>query len=1377
MNDPPAQDNRATDRRMRRRDYWLLPWLVFAIGLLITHQLWRGAQQGAVQSLQADFDFRASDIYSRVEQRMKIYEQVLRGVDGLFAHASLVTREEFRDYIARLRLKESYPGIQGIRFSPVVPLAEKERHVAAMRREGMAGYTIHPEGARDFYVPVMYAEPHDARNRVIFGYDTYSDREHPVPGEHAAGERRAAMDLARDTGNAVITGKVRLLFETDKDEQAGFLMYLPMHRHGAPHGTLEERRANLIGWISLVFRMGDLMGGILGERGHDVDIEIFDGDELSGNSVMYDADAFRRDEYKVASLFQSNRQIKVAGRTWSVLLYSLPGFEERVDRDKPWLIGNGGIITSILLALLTWLLVHGRERALRAAAALGRESYKNETLLRTAGDGIFVCDLDGSVVQANAALCNMLGYTEQELLAMNVAQWNAQWSAGEILAKIAGLESGNPAFETGYRRRDGGIIDVEVNASRVEIDGRQLVYSSARDITERKLIQEKLLTLSRAVEVSPISVVITDVNGTIEYINQKFAEVTGYSAEEAIGMNPRILHSGIQTAEFYSAMWKTILAGNEWQGEIHNRKKSGEIFLEHASISPVRDDKGAITHFVAVKEDITERKRAEDGLHRALLAADAANRAKSDFLSNMSHEIRTPMNAIIGLSHLCLQTGLTAKQRDYLQKVHGASKTLLGIINDVLDFSKIEAGKMEMEQEPFDLEEVMGRLTTIVAGKAEEKDIEFLLETALDVPPHLIGDPLRLGQVLVNLAANAIKFTDRGEVMVLAELEEETAEHAVLRFTVKDTGIGLSQEQIEKLFQSFTQADSATTRKFGGTGLGLSISRRLVEMMCGNIWVESEPGKGSKFIFTARFRKAAGHAHRPPRPAPDWQGLRVLAADDNGNCRHILEAYLKAFAFRVTVAANGAEAVQSFARAAEEGAPFDLVVMDWKMPQLDGVAAARQIRELAGAGKTPKILLVSAFGQSEILRHAEGIAVDGVLTKPFQQSGLLNAIMEVYGHGEAGKQDVANPSLFRPAFAAMISGARLLLVEDNEINQQVAQELLEKAGVTVTIAENGEEALALMREQKFDGVLMDMQMPVMDGITATRKIRNNPQFAQLPIIALTANVLSDDREQCLAAGMNDHIAKPFDPGQMMAVLARWIVPEHPRAFPAAEEAESVPQEELPLLPGMRTDEAVRRTGGSVAGFYAILEKFRAGQQNVTSEIRQAWADGDPGTAERLAHTLKGLAGTLGAGRLQGEAAELELLILASKEAGGIANCGDARMELQLAAAERELASLIAAIDGALLSRAQKRLAESGAAGAAVSPERAELGVLACKAMLQLKEFDSSVEDTVARMRQLAGGDVTAIKALDSVARSVDCYDYEKALADLSEWKAMGVTGE
>ena len=540
-----------------------------------------------------------------------------------------------------------------------------------------------------------------------------------------------------------------------------------------------------------------------------------------------------------------------------------------------------------------------------------------------------------------------------------------------------------------------------------------------------------------------------------------------------------------------------------------------------------------------LEQEIQKLKEAEE----ARSHAEAASLIKDAFLANMSHELRTPMNAVIGLSYLCLQTDLSGKQRDYLQKINGSAKSLLGILNDILDISKIEAGKMEMDRIPFELEEVMGNLSTIVGVRSQEKNIEFRLETAPNVPSSLIGDPLRLGQVLINLAGNAVKFTEKGEVLVRVDLEKESDDQVTLRFTVKDSGIGMSKKEIDNLFRPFTQADTSITRKFGGTGLGLSISKRLVEMMGGRIWVESTSGSGSKFIFTARFHHAG---------TSGWDSL--------------------------------------------------------------------------------------ASGRFKI----------------------------------AGAQ-------FNQALVSQFRGARILLVEDDEINQQVAREMLESYGIQVALAVNGEEAIARLKEEQFDGVLMDMQMPVMDGVSTTREIRKNPQYAEMPIIALTANVMVRDQKEILAAGMNDHIGKPIDPDRLVAILAKWVHPSRPVEISLPRE--TVPAsatEMLPNLPGVTVDASVRRIGGNVAFYYSLLDKFRVSERDVVPRIREALASNDTKTAERVAHTLKGIAGTLGAEILQDLAEQLEHDI----RDGSFGN-----VESLLSQTEKEIESLIAKIDRAIEARA------------------------------------------------------------------------------------------
>ena len=681
-----------------------------------------------------------------------------------------------------------------------------------------------------------------------------------------------------------------------------------------------------------------------------------------------------------------------------------------------------------------------------------------------------------------------------------------------------------------------------------------------------------------------------------------------------------------------------------------------------------------------LEHEIQKLKEAEE----AKSQAEAATKIKDEFLANMSHEIRTPMNAIIGLSHLCLQTEMSGKQQDYLQKIHGSAKSLLGILNDILDVSKIEAGKMEIECITFDLEEVMGNLSTIVGNRAQEKNLEFLMQIAPDVRTTLIGDPLRLSQVLINLAGNAVKFTAQGEVMVRVERARETGDHVVLRFTVEDTGIGMSQQEIDKLFRPFTQADSSITRKFGGTGLGLTISKRLVEMMGGRIWVESSPGIGSKFIFVARFQKAKKQLNYNLSVLDDLRGLRVLAVDHSVNGLQILQSYLESFGLDVVIASNSYDALNMVGRANEEGKPFGLVVIDCKIPEMDGMELARKLRKITFLNFRPKVLLITSSGQDEMSLQMDNQVVDGILAKPFQQSKLLDAVTKVSGRDvlSSGKFKIISEQL-NPELISHIQGARLLLVEDNEINRQVAQELLEGFGLDVTTAENGEEAIALLKEAQFDGVLMDMQMPVMDGVTATREIRKNPHFSKLPIIALTANVMVSEQSEFLDAGITDYIGKPIDPDRLVATLAKWVRPTRAtpsritERTPVGQTFQNSAPEPLPDLPGVNVAESVRRMGGSIAIYYSLLDKFRDKQRNFATSFREALAADDRDTAERLAHTLRGIAGTLGAETLQELAKLLESCI----------KKGDAgKVDSLLARVDKELAAFIASINQALETR-------------------------------------------------------------------------------------------
>jgi CheY-like chemotaxis protein/nitrogen-specific signal transduction histidine kinase len=672
--------------------------------------------------------------------------------------------------------------------------------------------------------------------------------------------------------------------------------------------------------------------------------------------------------------------------------------------------------------------------------------------------------------------------------------------------------------------------------------------------------------------------------------------------------------------------------------------------VEYTSM-PIKKD-GQVVGAVVTFMDITERKQMEQEILAAKRKAEDATRAKSDFLANMSHEIRTPMNAVIGMAHLALKTDLSPKQRDYLKKIQSSANALLGIINDILDFSKIEAGKMNIENVDFNLEDVMDSLANLVTVKAREKEeLEVLFNVSQEVPRFLVGDPLRLGQVLINLANNAVKFTDSGEIVVSAELFKPSEDQVTLKFSIRDTGIGLTEEQAGKLFQSFSQADTSTTRKYGGTGLGLAISKKLVNLMGGDIWVESQYGQGTTFSFTADFGLGKAHTKKRFASSKDLRGIKTLVVDDNATSREILKDMLESFTFEVTVAASGQEGITEV-EFADQNKPFELVIMDWKMPAMDGIEAARQIKNHIGLKKIPAIILVTAYGREEVMQLADQIGLDGFLLKPVSPSMLFDATMQAFGQNmpedsSAGRRDQKETEILKH-----IRGAHVLLVEDNEINQQVAGEILQGAGFRVSLATNGQEAVDAIRANEYDAVLMDVQMPVMDGYTATREIRNlKSEIRNVPIIAMTAHAMAGDAEKSIAAGMSDHITKPIDPEQLFATLRKWIQPVKSRAAleqqgpSAATEspAETVPEaEELPeSLPGFDLADGLKRLQGNKKLYRKLLLDLGAKYAGIADGIRQALAAGDYEQAHSLVHNLKGLAGNLAATDLQAAAIELE----------------------------------------------------------------------------------------------------------------------------------------
>ncbi|WP_394130963.1 response regulator [Shewanella maritima] len=866
---------------------------------------------------------------------------------------------------------------------------------------------------------------------------------------------------------------------------------------------------------------------------------------------------------------------------------------------------------------------------------------------------------------------------------------------------------------------------------------------------ELKLNSERTRTI---IDNASDGIIVVNKKGIIQEFSPAATDIFGYSAKDMLGepienIMEQAFHELYQQRKSEAIEQHLILAITGYCKDGRN------IEIEVA----VGDAELAGEHlFTAIVRDATERKEAERELMLAKQKAEEATQAKSDFLANMSHEIRTPMNAIIGMSYLALQTGLNRKQSDYINKIQTSSESLLGIINDILDFSKIEAGKLDLEYIDFQLADTLDNLVQVVSQKSQQKGLELLVDVDPQLPLALIGDPLRLGQILLNLTNNAIKFTEQGEVIVKAELMFKTRDSVKVKFMISDTGIGMNEQQLSRLFQSFSQADASTTRKYGGTGLGLTICKTLTELMQGDIWVESEQGKGSQFYFTAQFKPSNMVTPQIDAIASSMEKLHVLIVDDSTAAREILLNICESLGFVTDIASSGSEALEKVAAADANGHPFGLVLADWKMPEMDGIEFGRQLQSDLSLRHQPHFIIITAYDRDDMIKLAKSIRLDASISKPVNASNLYDTVMRVMGNQVSSEVEQSS-HLLDVSAAKGIVGAHVLLVEDYILNQEIATELLQLAGLEVSLANNGQEAVDAVKANHYDLVLMDIQMPVMDGFQATREIRQTGEFDDLPIIAMTANAMAGDKERCLEAGMNDHLPKPINPQQVYQTLAKWITPTGKTLDTPLQQSEINPKDVY--IADFDTDAAIQRMGGSVKSYIKALKRVRETEADVIERVQQHLNDSDIRSAIIAIHSLKGIAGNIGAQYLFEPSNQLELTLndLEKSDSEQLEKLKtDTEIAQQLQTIEKLVSKMVSEIDVALQSKWANSTSKP-------SPQLsvAEVIELCQSLMVQIDDFDSTAIDTFEQIEALIK-DTSNSEFLQSVHNDLSNFDFDSA---------------
>ena len=1239
--------------------------VIAGAGLLLSLVTFHAVRGWENDKLESRFNHASEARTSLFQCEFTHQAAIVETLGSFFQASTFIERDEFRTFIEPQISK--HPELLALQWIPRVPNLDRVTHEQTARNDGITDYEIReeaPDGSivtasrRDEYYPIFYVGPLDG-NFDSMGVDLGANQ-----------VRLRDLERARETGRAVATSRIEIV--KDDREMFGVQIYMPVYKPFNSTASSMERRENLLGYVGAVYLVGDNFETAMeGCEPVGIDIHIYDRSAPEDESLLYyhlSRLTYNHDHEFTCTLpdrlagLRYEMEVEMADRSW--LLVCTPA-REFLAANREWLSWIVLAMGLFLTLVLTTYVISTRNRAARTeelvkdrTLELAESMQKYRFLAENLNDVVLSISPAGILTYCSPAITRFGGYIPEEGLGKDISNYfadetelaSARTSIWEMAVKH------NPtSMEFLFKPKKGVPFPVEISGNPIIKDDEMVAIQCVmRDITERKQAQEEVRKLSTAIEQSPVSIVITDPRGDIEYVNPKFCDITGYSVEEAIGKNPRILKGGKTTEEEYEELWNTINSGQTWTGEFYNIKKNGEYYWERATISPIKNELGEITHLLGVKEDITDHKAAEEALlitkqeveeantqleisiERAnglALEAELANAAKSEFLANMSHEIRTPMNGIIGMTEILMETDLSPEQREFTETVTTSADSLLAIINDILDFSKIEAGKLDLEDLDFNLRTTIEDVLDLLAIRTCQKGLELICLIEPDVPSRLTGDPGRLRQIVVNLASNATKFTTNGEVSIHVSLEQEDDQGAILRFEITDTGIGISQDQIDNLWDPFTQGDASTTRRFGGTGLGLSISKQLVELMGGRIGVNSVEGERTTFWFTVVLHRQPVHAELPQGEEREIKGTHVLFVDDNATNRRLLSSLLDSWGCRYEEAHDAESALKKLYAAVDEGNPFTVALLDTYIPGMTGEELGKKIKEDPILRDTILVMLTSLVQHGNATRLQEaGFAA--CLTKPIKQSSLYDILISVLAKKEhpveKPDESIITSHSVKDAGRQKI---RILLAEDNVVNQKVAMKILEKFGYRADAVTNGHEAIKALESIPYDLVLMDCQMPEMDGYATTKIVRDmNTKILNrnVPIIAMTANVLPEDRNKCIESGMDDYLPKPVKPADLAECIHKWISSSENAKRKIMASLVTNPRDQV-----FDKEHLLERLMGDKAILPSIIEQFINDLPERIETLKKALHQDDALIVQIQAHSIESAAGNIGANALQG----------------------------------------------------------------------------------------------------------------------------------------------